>query len=276
MYNKKLMSNRRLIVSFTTTPDRVDYLEPVINNILTEQTVKPDLLVLYLPHKYLKNGKEYSIPEYLENLTKKYLNFIIRRVDDIGPITKVYYALLQFNRPKDLIISIDDDILLEQHAIEELLDAHKSKPYSILGFMGCNNDGFVHAENIQLNNKGRNFVNVKGLGGYRSILFPRILISDDYFEHFNNLNILHLNTIYIPLLEDDNYTSIYFNHKNISMYVISTYFPGDLSSNDIRKRINIKFLDSSNYGALYGTGDHSNISKSYEIIVNYFNSLKTS
>jgi hypothetical protein len=268
------MNSRRTIVSFTTTPDRIDYLEPIIDNILSHQTIKPDLLVLYLPHRYLKTNEEYMIPEYLEALTKRYLNFVIRRVEDIGPITKIFYALRQFNRKKDVIISIDDDILLETHAVEELLDAHKSKPYSVLGFMGCNKEGFVHSENIQMYNKERQFVNVNGLGGYRSVLFPRMLIDDDYFEHLTNLNILHLNTIAIPLLEDDNYTSLYFNYKNISMYVIGTLYPGDLSSNDICKRINIQFLDSSNYGALYGTNDRSKISSSYGLIVEYFNSLK--
>jgi hypothetical protein len=265
---------KRLIVSFTTTPERVEHLEPIIKNILIDQTVKPDFLVLYLPYIYLKTKEEYKLPQYLENLSNKYSNFIIKRVEDVGPITKIFYALLDYNKTKDLIISIDDDILLETHSIEELLEGHKIKPFSILGFMGSNKDGFVHAEFIQNGEMGKQFASVNGLGGYRSILFPRLLIENDYFMNFHTLNRKHLDTLQIPLLEDDNYTSSYLKHKNISMYVVGTYYVGDLSSNDIRKRINIQFLDSSNYGALYGTTDQTNISKSYGLIVDYFNNLK--
>lgn len=266
---------KRIIVSFTTTPDRVEYLEPIIKNILEDQTLKPDILSLYLPYKYLKTDIDYPFPKYLEDFTKKYKNFIIKRVEDIGPITKIYYALLEYTKPKDLIISIDDDILLDPHSIEELIESHNSKPYSILGFMGANNDGFVHSELIQgYNTSSRNFVNVNGLGGYRSILFPRILIESDYFSHFVKLNKEHLTTLSIPLLEDDNYTSLYFKHKNISMFVIGTFYPGNLNSIDIKEKINIKFLDSSKLGALYNHTDHSKISNSYSLIVNYFNNLK--
>ena len=142
------------------------------------------MLTLCIPDAFDRTGEKYHIPDGIKALESKYDFKITRVPEDKGPITKVYYSLLEYSRPDDIIISIDDDICYHDRFIEELLDAHKNKPECLLGFMG--NDPprrpFVHAEYVQSGHSDqRIFTPVTILGGYRGILFPRKLVHADFF-----------------------------------------------------------------------------------------------
>ena len=55
----------RIVISLTTTPDRIQYIKPVIKSLL-DQSVKVDQIVLNIP-KLCKN-KEYDIPKELNSM----------------------------------------------------------------------------------------------------------------------------------------------------------------------------------------------------------------
>src|SRR5262245_46419466 len=56
--------DRRVIVSFSTLPERIGNLEPTIRSLL-EQTRPPDEIVLALPEFSIRQQKKYIIPSYL-------------------------------------------------------------------------------------------------------------------------------------------------------------------------------------------------------------------
>ena len=72
-----------IVISLTTSPKRISNLKPIIDNLFN-QTMKPDKIVLNIPHIFKRTNQKYDIPKYLYHN-----DIIINRVDDIGPITKI-------------------------------------------------------------------------------------------------------------------------------------------------------------------------------------------
>lgn len=118
----------KVVASLTTSPSRLNLLEPVIIALLT-QDYKPWQIEINLPEKY-KNKEEYKIPDFLlprEDGTFKYPNVKIFRQDkDIGPATKIIPTILRYkNDPDVYIISFDDDHKYPPKMISTLLKGLK-------------------------------------------------------------------------------------------------------------------------------------------------------
>jgi len=113
--------NRKIIVSLTSHGSRILDAYLAIETIM-QGTLKPNIIVLWLPE-----GKTVT-SIYLENQIKRGLE--IRYVKDLGPQTKLVYALKSF--PDDIIITIDDDIFYKPDMIENLLRAYQEDSSSIL------------------------------------------------------------------------------------------------------------------------------------------------
>lgn len=118
----------KTIVSFTSFPARIKVVHQTIETILN-QTIKPDLIVLYLAAEQFPNKK---LPKNLTDLIKKNPNVQIRWTKtDLRSYKKLVPALCDF--PNDLIITIDDDILYPNDLIATLLRAHRKNPNAICG-----------------------------------------------------------------------------------------------------------------------------------------------
>jgi len=264
---------KKVYVSMTSLPSRLQKITSIITNIIEKQTYKVDNLSLYIPYKSLRTGEEYIIPEELNELERKYENFNIKFCDkDYGPIMKILPCLIEHENEDCIIITIDDDILLESHSIEEMINYHNKYNNSLLGFMGVLRDGyntqFYHSELINEEIK-----QVIQLGGYRSILYPRKLIDNNFYKYYEELTEIH-KEYNIPILDDDYFISNYFNKKNIDMYIIRTNYPGNLESYSIYNKINIVFLDTSNIDSLnYNQNISNKLSLSTKLINDYFLNL---
>jgi hypothetical protein len=107
----------KVVVSLTTSPSRLQLLEPVIQSIYRQSYIV-DKIEINLPLKY-KNKEEYVIPEFL----KKYSKVNIYRQDiDIGPGTKIVPTILRYlNSPDIYIVSLDDDHCYPSQIVETLL-----------------------------------------------------------------------------------------------------------------------------------------------------------
>lgn len=266
------MEQRRVIVSFSTSPARIHHIAPVVHSICGSQTIKPTALHLYIPYVFGRTGESYIIPPEIQQLQEIYPFRICRVAEDKGPITKVLYALQEFDRPDDLIISIDDDILYPEHFIEEFLDAHRIRSDCLLGYMGCRPPSrpFVHAEHIQFRQTQRMFEPVNGLGGYRGILFPRSLVTEDFFTTVDEVNRIHQTRLGHNILDDDSFLSYYFQKMGVPQIVFGTFYPGNLFTNNIYEQINIRYLDSSKIGGLFGGENSQKMANSLEILREYF------
>ena len=134
--NSQPLGDRRVIVSLTTLPDRIDNLEPTIRSLL-EQTRPPDEIVLAIPKFSIRQKKEYVVPPYLERIERVR---ILRCQKDWGPATKfipVIQEELGANRGRTLIMVVDDDRVYPRDALEIFLHYHQQMPDAALCFRGA-------------------------------------------------------------------------------------------------------------------------------------------
>lgn len=111
--------------SLTTFPARIKEVRYAIISILL-QTRSPDRVYLWLAEEQFPDRQ---IPENLRDLCECGLE--VRFCDDLRSHKKYYYALQQ-QKPDELVITFDDDIIYHPHTIERLVEKHKKHPQSII------------------------------------------------------------------------------------------------------------------------------------------------
>ncbi len=109
--------DEKIIVSLTSFPARIDTVGYAIKSLFN-QTVKPDKIILWLATEQFKNT---ALPELLEQLKLKGLE--IRFCEDLKSHKKYYYSLKE-QKPNELVITYDDDIIYPENSIELLYKTH--------------------------------------------------------------------------------------------------------------------------------------------------------
>ena len=116
---------KKIIVSMTSYPERIAYVEKVLDSIIN-QTIKPDKIILYLSLAQFSNQK--ILPDYSKY--EQYGFEISWHDEDIGPHKKYYYVMQE--HPDSIIITVDDDILYNNTMVEELLNYHNQYPKAVI------------------------------------------------------------------------------------------------------------------------------------------------
>lgn len=111
-----------LVASVTTLKDRLDFVHTAIESVIM-QTIRPRVINLYISDTI----REEDIPYRLGRLREFGLS--IHFVSDVGPHTKLIYALRDF--PEDLIFTFDDDVIYPSNTIACILGVHKKFPDAI-------------------------------------------------------------------------------------------------------------------------------------------------
>lgn len=114
----------RVVVSLTTIPSRLKYLESILK-VIKNQTIQPDITYLNLPYHSKKEDVDYTLPP--QQLLDKY-NVQIIRCEDLGPITKLVPVLEREEDPDTIIITMDDDMEYTNDRIEQLLNTSAKLP----------------------------------------------------------------------------------------------------------------------------------------------------
>jgi cellulose synthase/poly-beta-1,6-N-acetylglucosamine synthase-like glycosyltransferase len=132
----RTFDNRRVIVSLSTVPDRIDKLGPTLQSLL-KQTRPPDEIVLAIPEFSIREQRPYVVPEYISRLPRVR---ILRCREDWGPATKFIAAVqeeLAAGRQNTLIMVIDDDRIYPRDALETYLHYREQLPDAALCFRGA-------------------------------------------------------------------------------------------------------------------------------------------
>lgn len=137
--NKERQRKERVIVSLTSFPQRIDQTYYAIKSLMI-QTEKADRIILWLAQEQFPDCK---IPEQFDELIDRGLEIRFTPIDLRSH--KKYYYILQEQRPEELVITFDDDIIYESNAIEKLLLFHEKYPRCIV----CN-----RGETIQIDEQG--------------------------------------------------------------------------------------------------------------------------
>ena len=104
----------QLVVSLTSYPARFKTLGLTIRSLL-DQTVKPDLIVLWVDHAAMA-----SLPQSVTELEGP--AFSVRPTDDLRSATKIIPALIAY--PDSFIVVADDDIYYPEDWLKGLVDAY--------------------------------------------------------------------------------------------------------------------------------------------------------
>jgi hypothetical protein len=127
---------RRVIVSLSTVPDRINNLRQTIRSLL-EQTHPPDEIVLAIPQFSIREQRPYVVPKYISRLPRVR---VLRCPEDWGPATKFIGAIqdeLAAGRENTLIMVVDDDRVYPRDALETYLYYSEQLPNAALCFRGA-------------------------------------------------------------------------------------------------------------------------------------------
>lgn len=117
-------NEKRVVLSFTTIPDNVDKIKPMINSIL-DQTVKVNQIALVTPYHY--NGQKYNFPPYMKKVAN---NFPSGK--DYGLGTKLIPILLREKECDTIIIAVNDNYMYGKDFIETMIKAVQENPDTVL------------------------------------------------------------------------------------------------------------------------------------------------
>lgn len=255
----------KIVVSFTTSPTRINKCGPMINSIL-DQTRKPDLFLLNIPEEFARTGESYIVPKYIRK------SLTVNRIKmDYGPATKILPAVMYLREragtydPEDTrIIYLDDDIAYPKRMIEtyeKMIPPKDDNVWTSTGF------DFV---NMNLSGKRAHKDTATIAEGYGSVCVKLNTFGDDFVEYMTRYTALDNQ---ICRLSDDVILSNYYHRQNRGIYIMN--IPGFLSIHDIWQEK--KILDYGNEAdALHlgagGTSDN-NVDR-YKRVITALNKAK--
>ena len=129
--NNKNKRNRKLIVSMTSIPDRINKTWITIESLL-RQTYKPDKIILWLAKEEFKNC---PLPSALKAQQKRGLQ--IKYCDNLMSYKKIYYTAKE--NPNSYIVTVDDEIIYAENMLEELIRTYKQNQGCII----CNRSHYM-------------------------------------------------------------------------------------------------------------------------------------
>lgn len=122
---EKASEKDKVVISLTTTPDKIKKIKPILNSLL-DQTVKVDQIALNIP-----KDKEYHIPEEYNNI----LN-IFYCGQDYGCATKFIPTILREDNENTIILILDDKYVYGKDYIETMIEHYNKNNCSIISKHG--------------------------------------------------------------------------------------------------------------------------------------------
>lgn len=116
----------KVIASLTSFPTRINYVEFAIKSLML-QSYKPDRIILWLAKEQFE-GLE--LPKSLLKLQDHGLE--IKWVDEDLRGHKKYFYIVEEQRPDELLITFDDDIIFSTNCIKNLVRKHKKFPKAVV------------------------------------------------------------------------------------------------------------------------------------------------
>lgn len=229
-------SKTKIVVSFTTSPTRINKCGPMINSIL-DQSRKPDLFLLNIPEQFARTGETYVVPKYIRK------SLTVNRIEtDYGPATKIIPAVAylsaadrarNYDPERTRIIYLDDDIAYPKKMVEtyeKMIAPNDNNIWTSTGF------DFM---NMQLDGKRAHKDLATIAEGYGSVCVKLNTFGDDFMEYMTRYT---ANDNQICRLSDDVILSNYYHRRNVGINIMN--IPGFFSINDIWQEQ--KILDYGN------------------------------
>lgn len=209
----KHQRNKKVIVSLTTIPSRVEKVYLCIEGLL-RQTVKPDKIILWISKDEFKNIKLNR-----KLLKQKKRGLEIYYCDNLKAHKKYYYTIK--NYPNDITITVDDDVYYPENLVENLLEIYKLYPQCVI----CN---AAHEMTFKNNGEVQKYSNWNSLSpglikpsyilmavGWGGVLYPPNCLSHNflYKEEFKEI-CFYNDDLWLKIMELLNNTKV----KKVNKY----------------------------------------------------------
>ena len=123
------LAKRRLVVSFTSYPKRINSLAPMLRSLFNQKR-QADLIVLWLVSSQFP-GKESDLPRYLVEYAQEGRLEIAWCEEDLKPHKKYFWALDRFQ--DDVVVTVDDDLILNENLLYDLWSSYLRCPDCVSG-----------------------------------------------------------------------------------------------------------------------------------------------
>lgn len=258
----------KIVVSFTTSPTRINKCSQMIHSIL-DQTRKPDLFLLNIPDVFARTGESYIVPKYIRK------SLTVNKIStDYGPATKILPTVMylrdggpdrkKYDPEYTRIIYLDDDIAYPKRMIEaysQMIPPNDHNVWTSTGF------DFV---NMSLNGKRAHRDTATIAEGYGSVCVKLNTFGDDFVEYMTRYTAIDNQ---ICRLSDDVILSNYYHRRNVGITIMNLH--GILSINDIwdEKKI-LDYGNESDALHLGASGTSDNNVDRYKRVITALNKNK--
>ena len=176
--NRNYERKEHIVISLTSYGRRVNNVLPVVIYSLLCQTLKPDVIVLWLDKSWNNDNLPFSLKKLMKHgLTVKFC-------DDIRSYKKLIPSLEEY--PESIIITVDDDVYYRKNLVERLIECHNQNPGKVIcndaHFPTFSDDGTLNSYNYwnhDIDNKDNILVFPVGVG---ACLYKREYLHDDVLD----------------------------------------------------------------------------------------------
>jgi hypothetical protein len=182
----------KTIITLTTLPSRItqEYDHGFKSNLysLINQEYDGEYEIHLNVPSFLKHtGDPYIIPDWLRELSNEYPKLkIFEGLEDLGPITKLYYTLKRTDDPEAIIIVCDDDLVYHPKMVSEQVKNQQIYENIAVGYDGVKTldpSIFPDVRNYYVVSVPQN-VYVNHLQHYKTISYKRKWFDEDFFTDF--------------------------------------------------------------------------------------------
>lgn len=239
----------KFIVSLTSFPARINSVWITIETLM-RQTFKPDMIILWLAESQFPDR---ILPDSISRLESKGLT--VRFCEDLRSHKKYYYSLI--NYPNTNVITFDDDLYFDRHAVENLVELHRRFPGSVatnrahkITFSGTMVNPYRKwKHNVTDTNPSHLLVATGGAG----TLYPKNSMPEETFDKELFMRIcFSADDIWLKVMELKNKTKVVTNRRYNKSYVaVRSTQNGKLATGNV--------MDGGNDVQLVNTLNHFNI-----------------
>ena len=196
-------------LTLTTIPTRLNskYPEDIRRCLdsLLNQTYTDFEIHLNIPSKLKYTQEEYIIPDWLKEKQEEDSRLkVFTGLEDLGPVTKVFYTVPRVKNPEDFIIVVDDDIIYDERMVQEQLNNQNKFVGAIVCYDGIDSVDDFYLDVRKHFCSGTNEHNKVNIAQhYKSVSYKRKYFESD-FEDFIKTNLTW---------DDDLLISAYFSTK---------------------------------------------------------------
>lgn len=160
------------VISMTTLPSRINYLEQCVKSLMAQGPP----VYMWLPRYVERIGAGFDeVPGFLQEL-----DVYVEIVEDQGPATKLLPALKRF----DTVLTADDDHVYGKGWADGLLTWAKKRPDAALGYRGRLFGPSLCYNKSRVIKRPKNPMMVDLITGVEGALYRRELFSDSIFEEW--------------------------------------------------------------------------------------------